>query len=104
MEEGENGGDSILEGLGDDNEGILLEVKKKVVIPVWKKNTGGYLQGIKECSSSATEKREQRRKKKLKKLAFTTKSILFWDIIKVILKKWIYIEKKWYMELRSEKS
>ena len=104
LEEGENGGDGTQEGLGDDNGGIPLEVKKNVVVPVWKENAGGYLRGIKGCSSSATEKRERRRKRELEKSASTTKSILFWDVIKVVSKKWIYIEKKWYMELGSGKS
>ena len=80
LDEGENGGDGTQEGLGGDDGGVQLEVKKNVIAPVWKDNAGGYLRGIKGCGirgcgSSATEKRERRRKKELEKSASTTRSI-----------------------------
>ena len=60
-------------------------MKKNVVVPIWKENSGGYLRGIKGCGSSATEKRERHRKRELDKLASTTKSIV--DLFLTQIKK-----------------
>ena len=85
LDEGENGMDGTQEGLGDDNGGVPLGVKENVIVPIWKKNAGGHLRGIRGCGSSATEKRERRRKRELEKSASTTRSIV--DMFSAQIKK-----------------
>ncbi len=43
----------------DDNEGILLEEGKYVIMSIWKENAGGYLWGIGRYSLSIIKKHEQ---------------------------------------------
>ena len=79
------GGDSIQEGLGDNDEEVQLKVEDHSIQPVCKDNAGEYLRGIRGCGSSATEKRERRRKRDMEKSASTTRSIV--DIFSAQLNK-----------------
>ena len=74
----EEGGkeEGTCEGLGDDEGGVLLDDNKRILKPVWKKDAGGYLRGVRGCGSPATENREIRRKKELEKSASQTRSIV----------------------------
>ena len=78
-------GDSIQEGLGDNDEEVQLKVKDHSIQPVCKDDAGEYLRGIRGCGSSATEKRERRRKRDMEKSASTTRSIV--DIFSAQLNK-----------------
>ena len=60
----------------DEEEGVLLESKKRTFEPVCKSDAGGYLCGVRGCGSSATKDREIRRKKELEKSASHTRSIV----------------------------
>lgn len=44
--------------------------------PNWREDAGGYLEGVRECGSLATEKRERQRKRELEKSACQTQSIV----------------------------
>ncbi|WP_375449340.1 hypothetical protein [uncultured Nostoc sp.] len=68
--------EGIQDGLGDDNGGVQLKAKKHIIVPVWKNDAGGHLQGIRGCGSSATEKRERCRKREMEKSASITRSIV----------------------------
>ena len=72
--EDSKGGEDIREGLVDDEGGVQLEIEKRTFKPRWKSDAGGYLRGVRGCSSSATETLEKRRKKELEKSAFYTRS------------------------------
>ncbi len=50
-------------GLGDDEGGGPLENKKRIFKPIWKSEVGGYLRGVRGCSSHATQEREIKQKK-----------------------------------------
>lgn len=56
--------------------GVQLKAKKHIIVPVWKDDASGHLQGIRWCGSSVTEKRERRRKREMEKSASTTRSII----------------------------
>ena len=68
-------GDNTHEGLGD-HDGVQLGVEEHSFRPIWKDDAGSYLQGMKGCGSSATEKREKRRNRELEKSASQTRSIV----------------------------
>ena len=69
-------GDNIQEGLGDDDGGVRLEPEEQIFRPTWEKDAGGYLRGVRECGSSATDKRERQRKQDLEKSASHTRLIV----------------------------
>ncbi len=77
LDEGENGGgDSTQKRLGDNDEGVQLEVKEHIIQPVWNDDADEYLRGIRGCVSSAIEKRERYCKREMEKSASTTRSIV----------------------------
>ena len=73
--EDNKGGEDIREGLGDDEEGVQLEIEKRTFEPKWKSDAGDYLRGVRGCGSSATKTREKRRQKELEKSPSHTGSI-----------------------------
>ena len=62
--------------MGDNDEGVQLEVKEHIIQSVWNDDAGEYLQGIRGHGSSVTEKRESRCKREMKKSASTTRLIV----------------------------
>ena len=62
--------------MGDNDEGVQLEVKDNIIQPVWNDDAGEYLRGIRGCGSSAIEKRERRYKRGIEKSASITRSIV----------------------------
>ena len=72
----DNGRGDNTQGLGDNDGGVQLEDENSIFRPFWKDNAGGYLQGVRRCSSSTTRKCERRRKKELEKSTSTTRSIV----------------------------
>lgn len=73
----------IRKGWKTNDGGVELEVDDHNFRPVWKDDADGYLQGVRECGSSTTEKWE--RKRKLEKSAPTIRSIV--DIFPTQLNK-----------------
>lgn len=64
------------EGLRDDEGGVLLVIGERPFEPAWRSDAGGYLQGVRGCGSSATEKQKKRRNKELEKSASQTRPIV----------------------------
>ena len=69
-------GDNTQKRLGDNDKRIQLEDEDLIFRPVWKDNSGGYLQGVRECGLSSIQKHERQRKRELEKLASITRSIV----------------------------
>ena len=69
-------GDNTHAGLGDQDGEVQLRDKERSFRPVWKDDAGSYLQGMKGCGSSATEKQERQRNRELEKSASQTRSIV----------------------------
>lgn len=69
-------GDNTKEGLEDNDGGVELEVDDHNFRPVWKDDAVGYLQGVRGCGSSTTEKWERKRKRELEKSASAIRSIV----------------------------
>ncbi len=69
-------GDNTHIGLGDEDGEVQLGDKESSFRPVWKNYAGSYLRKMKECGSSATEKRERRCNGELKRSVSQTKSIV----------------------------
>ncbi len=53
-----------------------MKIKEHIIQLVWNDDAGEYLLGIRGCSSSAKEKREQHYKKEMEKSVSTTWSIV----------------------------
>ena len=67
-------GENKYEGLGDNDGGVLLGVEERSFKPIWNEDTGGYLQGIRRCGSSATKKREKEAESESETTASQTRS------------------------------
>ncbi len=76
VEVGNRQGDNSHVGLEDQYEGLKLGDKECSFKPVCNDDAGSYLQGMKGCGLSATEKQKRRCNQELKKLVFETRSIV----------------------------